>query len=128
MKHRTGYVFKRGETFYCFWRVNGKAFSKALRDETGNAITNKREAEEARQKLMAPFAVATEAEALESIAGKLEGRRAELAKLENEQNPPLPISQTWAEFLASANRPDSGGETLYQYECQWSRFADWMKE
>jgi integrase len=30
--------------------------------------------------------------------------------------------------LASPNRPDSGPETLYQYECQWSRFAKWIKE
>src|SRR5207249_9175099 len=90
--------------------------------------TTKREAEEARAKLMAPFAVADEAAALESIVGKLEGRKAELAKWEDEQNPPLPIAQGWTEFLASPNRPDSGPETLYQYECQWSAFAAWMNE
>src|SRR5260370_19099437 len=117
MKHRTGYLFKRGSSFYCFWRINGKAFSKALRDENGNAVTTKREAEEARAKLMAPFAVADEAAALESIVGKLEGRKSELAKFEDEQNPPLPGSQTWTEFIASPNRPDSYEETLYQYEC-----------
>jgi integrase len=77
---------------------------------------------------MAPFAVADEAAALESIVGKLEGRKAELAKWDEEQHPALPLSQAWTAFLASPNRPDSGGETLYQYECQWSRFADWMKE
>lgn len=127
MKHRTGYLFKRGSNFYVFWRINGKAFSKALRDENGNAITTKREAEEARAKVMAPFTVADETAALESIVGKLEGRKAELARLQNEQNPPLPISRAWSEFLASPNRPDSGDSTLRQYEFQWSAFADWIK-
>jgi len=128
MKHRTGYLFKRGKTFSVTWKVAGKIFTKALRDDNGNPITTRREAEEARQKLIAPFAVADEAAALESIAGKLEGRKAELAKLQDELNPPLLISQAWTEFLASPNRPDSGGETLYQYECQFSAFVDWMKE
>jgi len=127
MKHRTGHLFKRGESFYVFWRVNGKAFMKALRDDNGQPITTKREAEEARGKWMAQFTVATETEALESIAAKLGGRKAELAKWEDEQNPPLPITQAWSVFLDSSNRPDSGGETLYQYECQWSAFAGWMK-
>jgi len=67
---------------------------------------------EARQKIMAPFLVADEAAALESIARKLEGRKAELVKLQDEQNPPLPISQAWTAILASPNRPDSGAETM----------------
>jgi integrase len=127
-KHRTGYLFKRNGTFYVQWRINGKLFSKSLRDEQGNAITIKRDAEEARQKIMAPFTVGDETAALESIVGKLAGRKAELTKWEDEQNPALPISKTWTLFLAAANRPDSGKETLYQYECQWSAFVDWMKE
>jgi integrase len=128
MKHRTGHLFKRGPNFYVRWTVEGKVFSKALRDDNGEAITSKREAEEAKAKVMAPFTVADEAAALESIVGKLAGRKAELAKLQDEQNPPLPISQAWTQYLASPNRPDSGGETLYQYERQWSAFATWMKE
>ena len=115
MKHRTGHLFKRGNTFYLYWRVSGKVFSKALRDDNGNPVTTKREAEEARIKLMAPFTVADETAALESIAGKLEGRKAELAKWEDEQHPPLSIGQAWSEFLASPNRPDSGKSTLLQY-------------
>ena len=128
MKHRTGHLFKRGSNFYVRWTVEGKVFSKALRDEQGQPITSKREAEAAREAFMAPLAVADEAESLAAITSKLEGRKAELAVWDEQQNPALPISQAWTEFLASPNRPDSGPETLYQYECQWSRFADWMKE
>ena len=128
MKHRTGHLFKRGTNFYVRWTIEGKVFSKALRDNNGKAVTTRREAEEARQKIMAPFAVADEAAALESIVGKLEGRKAELAELEEQKNPPLLISQAWAQFKDSPNRQDTGAETLYQYECQFSAFAEWMKE
>jgi integrase len=127
-KHRTGHVFKRGANFYVRWLINGKVFSKALRDDKGEAITTRREAEEATTKFMAPFVVADETAALESIAGKLEGRKAELAQLQDQQNPPLPISQAWTAFLASPNRPDSGEQTLYQYSCQFSAFVEWMQE
>jgi len=128
MKRRTGYLFKRGSNFYVSWKVNGKLFMKALRDDNGQPITAKREAEIARDKFMLPIATGDEAAVLESIAGKLEGRKAEIAKWENEKNPPLSIGQAWSEFLASPNRPDSGKSTLRQYEFQWQAFADWKKE
>lgn len=127
-KHRTGYLFKRGSNFYCRWKVEGKVFVQALRDDEGIAIANKRDAEEAKAKIMAPFTVANEVAALEAIAGKLEGRKAELARLENENNPPLTIKSAWAAFLASPSRPDSGQATLYQYACQWNAFEGWLTE
>jgi integrase len=128
LKHRTGHLFRRGKNFYVRWTIEGKVFSKALRDQSGDPITTKREAEEARQRLMAPFAVASEAEALESIVGKLEGRKAELAKLEHQLHPPLAITAAWAEFLASPSRPDTGPDTLDIYAYQFAKFAGWMTE
>ncbi|MEK7706682.1 MAG: hypothetical protein AAB380_01640, partial [Verrucomicrobiota bacterium] len=127
-KHRTGHLFKRGKNFYIRWTVNGKIFSKSLRDDSGNPITNQRDAEEAQTKFMATFVVADEATALQSIAAKLEGRRAELVRLHDKQNPPLPVAKAWLEYLDAPNRPDSGESTLHQYGFQFSAFADWMKE
>jgi integrase len=127
-KRRTGNLIKRGDTYYVRVMIEGKMLVRVLRDESGNAITTKDKAEQALAKFMAPFAVANKAEALESIAGSLAGARTQLAELDDKERPPLPITQAWTEFLASPNRPDSGPETLYQYECQWSRFAAWMKE
>lgn len=127
MKRRTGYLFKRGDNFYCAWRVSGKLFTRALRDDNGQPITAKREAEVARDRFMLPIATGDEAAVLESIAGKLEGRKAELAKWDNEKNPPLPVAKAWLEYLDSPNRPDSGESTLRQYEFQFSAFAAWMK-
>lgn len=126
-KHRTGHLFKRGPNFYVRWTLNGKVFSKALRTDAGDPITTHRDAVEAQTKLMAPFLVADEAAALESIVGRLDGRKAELAKLQDEQNPPLLITDAWNTFLASPNRPDSGESTLRQYQFQWKAFAVWMQ-
>ena len=127
-KHRTGHLFKRGQTFYVRWAVDGRVFSKALYDSAGSPITNRREAEDAKVKLLAPFVVADQATALESIAAKLGGRRTELARLDDELHPPLTIGAAWADYVKTANRPDSGESTLRQYRFQFQSFVDWMGE
>lgn len=128
MKHRTGYLLKRGSNFYVAWKVNGKPFMKALRDENGQPITTRREAEDAKSKWMAQFAIASEAEALEAIAGRIEGRKAELRSLEDQRNPPLALAGAWGQFISSPNRPDTGPDTLAVYEGQWGQFVTWMSE
>jgi len=128
MKHRTGFLFKRGSNFYCSWRVDGKPITRALRNDQGQPITTRREAEIARTALMAPITTADKVAMLESIEVKLKGHKDELAKFEDEKHPPSSIGQAWSDFLNSTNRPDSGESTLRQYEFQWQAFADWMKE
>ena len=125
-KQRVGHIFRREKNFYLRWMVEGKVFSKALRDEEGAAITTKREAEEARRRVMAPFAVATETEVLQTIAGRLEGRKAELARLDDLQNPPVSLAEAWSKFIDSPSRPDTGPATLVIYEYQFKKFVDWM--
>ncbi len=127
-KQRVGHLFRRGDNFYLRWMVEGKVFSKALRDEDGRAVTTKREAEEARRRWMSPFAVASETEVLQTIAGRLEGRKAELALLDDRQNPPVTLAEAWSKFIDSPSRPDTGPATLVIYEYQFDRFVDWMKE
>jgi integrase len=128
MKHRTGYLFNRNGKFYVQWRINSKLFSKALRDDQGKAISSRREAIEAQTKFMAPFTVADETKSLEFIVGQLEGRKTELAKLEEQANPATEIGKAWSEYLATPNRPDSGEATLRQYAFQFAAFARWMQE
>ncbi|MFZ0828298.1 MAG: tyrosine-type recombinase/integrase [Verrucomicrobiia bacterium] len=121
------YLLKRGNNYYCSWRHDGKLLTRALRDANGQPITTVEAARRARDEFMRPFTAATETKVLEELNVKLGGRKAELAKWEDEQHPPLSIGQAWSEFLASPNRPDSGESTLRQYEFQWQAFADWMK-
>ena len=128
MKRHTGHLFKRGKTYYCSWRINGRVFSKVLCDEAGNPIAIKRDAEVARTALMASFAAGDETSALESISAKLEGRKGELARIEDQLNPPLQWAKAWDAFLEMHNRPDSGESTLRQYQFQFGQFEAWMKE
>jgi integrase len=122
------YLLKRGNNYYCSWRHDGKLLTRALRDANGQPITTVEVARKARDEFMRPFTASNETKTLEELAVKLQGRKAELAKWEDEKNPPLSIGQAWSDFLASPNRPDSGESTLHQYEFQWQAFADWIKE
>ena len=130
MKHRTGHVFKRGNsgTFYLRYVINGKVMQQALYDEKGVAITTADGAERARVKIMAPYTVADEAGALENVKAKLEGRRHEMEEIEEQRNPPLMLRQAWSAFSKSQNRPDTGKATLAVYELTWGRFCKWMTD
>ncbi len=122
------YLLKRGNNYYCSWRQDGKLLTRALRDANGQPVTTIEAARKARDEFMRPFTAATETKVLEELTVKLQGRKAEIARWEDEQHPPLSIVQAWSDFLASPNRPDSGPSTLRQYEFQWQAFADWMQE
>jgi integrase len=122
------YLLKRGNNYYCSWRQDGKLLTRALRDANGQPVTTIEAARKARDEFMRPFTAATETKVLEEITVKLQGRKAELARLEDEKHPPLAIEHAWHEFLATPNRPDSGESTLRQYEFQWQAFVNWMKD
>ena len=124
MKHRTGYLFKRGDNFYVNWRVNGKLFSKALRDANGQPITSRREAEEAKDVFMMPLALTDEAESLRTIADKSNTLQSKL----DGQGEALPLTQAWARYMQSTKRPDTGPDTLAVYEGQFGQFVAWMTE
>lgn len=124
MKHRTGYLFKRGDNYYVRWSVDGEIYTKSLRDVNGQPITTKPEAEVARDKLMSPQALASEAEALASLAGRASALQAEV----DSKAKPLTLTQAWSAYLNSVKRPDTGPDTLAVYEGQFGQFRDWMKD
>ena len=121
MKRRTGYLVRRGQVFYAAWTVAGKKFMQS----TGQR--DRRAAEKELRRIMEPFALGNEVAALESIKGRIEGRTAELAKMEDERNPPLTIRAAWTAYKAAPNRPDSGPRTLSDYEGYLTAFDDWME-
>ena len=126
MKTTTGSLIIRGDNYYCFWRHNKKAFSRVLRDECGQPITNKRQAEVARDKLMEMFAKKNQIESLVAIQNKIGNTQTELDKMKAAQNPPLPLSQAWAAFAKSNDRHDCGKDTLGEYEAKWAKFVEWI--
>ncbi|PWU10695.1 MAG: hypothetical protein C5B50_24930 [Verrucomicrobia bacterium] len=127
-KHRTGSLLKIGQRYYVRIVVEGKAIQKRLSNDDGSPITTRREAEAAKEKFVAPYAVSTKAEALQALVGQLADAKAEAARVEDEQNPPLTITRAWTEFLASPKRPDTGPDTLAVYEGQFGQFQKWLNE
>lgn len=64
---------------------------------------------------------------LQNIAARIEGRTAELTRLEDERNPPLTVAAAWSAYVTAPGRPDSGENTLAQYEGHYSAFSAWLK-
>jgi integrase len=128
MKHRTGYLFKRGANYYINWRISGRLFSKALRDDRGRAITSMREAQTAQARFMAGLAVADEKEVLQSIAQRIENHSGQLDAMRASATPPLSFTAAWSAFLASdaRKRMRAGEETLSAYEYQFQHFGQWI--
>jgi integrase len=122
MKNRKGYLFKRGKTFYACWIVGKKKYRKS----TGQ--TNEKDANKVLADIIKPYLVEDEVRTLETVKARIEGAKAELADLEDKQNPPLTIMQAWPSYVASPNRFDSGERTLRDYSGYMYRFTDWLKK
>jgi integrase len=128
MKRRTGWVHKRGDNYYMSYKVDGRLITQRLSDGQGQPIKNKEDAEIRKDELMDGITKGDQVKVLENLINRLDATKGEVAKFQQEQNPALTIDKAWAEFVSSPNRPDSGDATMRQYEFQWKRFADWMKE
>lgn len=120
MRRRTGYLQLRGDIFHVRWKVGGKTHSQT----TGKR--DRREAEKELRRIMEPFYVGDEITILQNINARIEGRTAELTRLEEERNPPLSLTDAWNAYLASAARPDSGPVTLIHYEGHLSALTKWL--
>lgn len=124
MKTRRGWLIQRGKkgTYYAVWEVRGHRFMRS----TGQ--TNRKDAERELARIMQPLLVEDDIRTLETVKARIEGGKAELARLDDERNPPLTIGAAWPAFIASHNRPDTGQATLAVYELTWGRFWRWMQD
>lgn len=122
MRTRTGYLIQRGKVYYAMWTVAGKKFTRT----TGKR--DRREAETELRRIMEPFAAGDEITTLQNIAARIEGRSAELTRLEDERNPPIAIATAWNAYMGAPGRPDSGPATLAHYGGHFGAFSKWLKE
>jgi len=120
MKRRTGYLIKRNKTYYAAWHIGDKLFMRT----TGKQ--DKRDAETELHRIMEPFVAGDEVATLQNIAAKIEGNKADIARLTDERNPPLTIGNAWNTYKAAPSRPDSGERTLSDYEGYLTAFSDWI--
>ena len=117
----TGTLVLRGKTWCARWTVNGKVFTRT----TGTS--DQREAEGKLAEFVAPFRLGGEEKTLETVAARLGGVKAEIAKIEDAK-PATTIRHGWQTYLDQHNRPDSGPVTLSQYEGWYEAFARWFEE
>lgn len=121
MRRRTGYLIRRGKVFHAVWTVAGKKFMRT----TGKR--DRREAETELRRIMEPFVAGDEITTLQNIAARIEGRSAELVRLDDERNPPLTLTDAWTAYMTAPSRPDSGPSTLPHYEGYFATFVEWLK-
>ena len=125
-KHRSGYVFKRGLTFYIQYMVGGRRVTQVLRDKDNKPITTEDAAEARRLKIMAPMMVAGREEVLRTVQHRLDDAAKERDAVERGTDAGMKLAAAWDAYVASVNRPDSGPRTLEGYEAQWRKFLDWV--
>ena len=122
MKKRTGYLIRRGKVYYACWTVAGKKFMQT----TGKR--DRREAETRLSEIMEPFLVEDEVKTLQNISARIEGRTAELTRLNDERNPPLSVAHAWNAYELAGDRREISPGTLRNYDCYWTAFTRWLSE
>jgi len=124
MKTRTGNLFQRkpGGAYYVKVYVDKKPIVKSL------GTSNRREAERRKAEFMAPYLTGDQVDTLKAVQAKLADRETELAKWEDENNPPPPLAHIWKSYEDAPQAPDSGYETAKRYRAQWQRFNAWLEK
>jgi integrase len=120
MKTTQGYLKRRGGKWYACWTAYGKSHCVATH-ESDEAQARKKLAD-----LVAPFTTRNEVATLEALAGRVAGRKAAAADIEDRRTAALRVKAAWTAYCDAPNRPDSGPRTLFFYEGQWKRFATWL--
>jgi len=113
MRHKkgSGYIFKRGDTWYHRTKVNGVVKVICLHES---------DERKARAKAEKDYRPIVEANTKELLAVHV----AEARKLRKRGG--IKISDAFQLFLKSHERPDSGARQLKDYGARWKRFADFL--
>jgi integrase/recombinase XerC len=124
-----GRLFKRGKKgyYYLQYYLNGKEIKKALRDEAGNSITSLRKAEKARDILLAPYSTGDEKQRREQAYSALKTAEEKADEAEKRAKHTVKIKDAWGVYKKSQLRPDSGPDTLRNYNGHYQKFMAWLK-
>ena len=125
MKPRTGNLVKRGSVYYLRYTVDGKVIVRRLLDQHEKPVSTIEAAEKLRAQFMAPLRVADRKTALETIATRIGGVEAELAKIKDDA-PALKLADAWVAFVAARTKREVAPTTLESYECEFGHFTKWM--
>ena len=118
MRKTTGGLFKRGNIYWARWQYNGKI----IQQSTGETTRPKAAAKLA--EWIAPFKLKNEAEIFRTMADRADTSQAAANALLKTE---LRFSDAWRAFITSEGRGRARDATLRQYEIQWERFVEWLK-
>lgn len=120
MKHRTGYLYKRGNVFWLQYSIEGRVVKQSL------GTADRKEAEQKQKTIMRPFMAADLVSAHAIVESQLRSAETKAQTAIDDAHPPLAVVDAWDAFVKSPNRPDSGPVTLEAYTLQWGSFARWL--
>jgi integrase len=113
-----------------FWLAytppGGQRLRQALRDPNGNPITDRKQAETERGRIVAPFVGASKVETLKALKSSLSEAETEQALAVERAAPVLRVADAWTAFEAHPNRPKCSARTLAGYEAAFRRFVAWI--
>jgi len=110
-----GTLVKRGSRYYGRYMVNGKVVQKSLKDDDNNSITDKRIAQKALDKLIAPLKSKDETQRNVQVLSALQSEREKLKKADSELKA-IPLEQAWEEYTASPNTDRATPQTEENYQ------------
>ena len=111
-KHGTGSLVKRNGTYYLRYMVNGKIKQTSLKTKDKEVAKNK----------VQEYIPIINTKTKEEIAFHISNAR----KLSKEVK--LKLCDVWGKYLKSHSRPDSSEGTLGNYERNWRKLCEWLKE
>jgi integrase len=123
-----GRLFTRGKNknYHVQFYINGKEIKRVLYDEDGKNITNKKIAQKAMDKLLAPYIAQDEIQRREQAVNALKTAKEKAKELEQKQHV-IKLDDVWQEYMKNPSRPDSSKGTLGNYERHWNNFMEWLK-
>ena len=105
-------LVKRNGTYYLRYMVNGKIKQTSLKTKDKEVAKNK----------VQEYIPIINSKTKEEIAFHISNAR----KLSKEVK--LKLSDVWGKYLKSHSRPDSSEGTLGNYERNWRKFCEWLKD
>ncbi len=133
MKTTQGELYTRpskrhGQVYYLRWQADGKRKAKALKDEEGSPITNRRDARKAADKLLAPYRAGDEAERHRALLHGYTDALETARQLEEESRERITLAGAWDLFKDNPERRKCSDVMLQDYHRRWFRFVGWMQE
>ncbi len=124
-----GNLFQRGKQgrWYCQHYADRKQVITRLLNAEGKPCASRKEAEAARDMLLAPLAMKDKAAQLRTVAATLASVEDKAAALVEAARPRLAVADAWEAYLADPRRLQSGPLTLADYGQRWGKFSTWAK-